>query len=33
MRVRYRSVQSLLLMPVLVGLIYLVCQVHCALPH
>jgi hypothetical protein len=32
-RLRARSFQSLLLLPPFVGFLWLVCSIHCALPH
>ena len=33
MKLRYRSKQSLLAIPALLGAMWLLCTVHCALPH
>ncbi|EKQ67988.1 hypothetical protein OsccyDRAFT_4290 [Leptolyngbyaceae cyanobacterium JSC-12] len=32
-KLRYRPAQSLILIPAIVGVMFLVCTVHCSLPH
>ncbi len=32
-RLRYRSIQLLILIPALVSAMFLICTIHCSLPH